>query len=327
MHPSIAQLVRGTLYKTLRDFSSVSNYPEVAGMANRLFWLDHQNHEAHRGPETHNTSHTNNYEIGMTCAVVSYLVKQGKYENDQIAVLTPYLGNMRKLRDKLSTTHQVVLGERDVADLEAEGVDPPGNAVDHTPSNGLINQKTSLAKAVRLATIDNFQGEEAEVVILSLVRSNPERKVGFLKSTNRINVLLSRAKHGMYIIGDATTAESVGMWHQVIGMLRAQQLLGPTLALQCPRHPETRVEVATPDDFSKHAPEGGCNLPCPDRLTCGHKCNYSCHSELMHRNVVCLERCVRTIEGCTREHDCPRPCGKACPHRCKAIVQVSSQSP
>lgn len=37
---------------------------------------------------------------------------------------------------------------------------------------------------------DNFQGEEAKIVIISFVRSNRERKVGFLKTTNRINVLL-----------------------------------------------------------------------------------------------------------------------------------------
>lgn len=68
--------------------------------------------------------------------------------------------------------------------------------------------KTSLPKAVRIATVNNFQvsgvrltmeirtlvcseqGEEAKVVIISLVRSNQERKCGFSRTTNRINVLL-----------------------------------------------------------------------------------------------------------------------------------------
>jgi hypothetical protein len=40
-------------------------------------------------------------------------------------------------------------------------------------------------------------GEEAKVIVVSLVRSNDERKCGFLKTSNRINVLLSRARHGM----------------------------------------------------------------------------------------------------------------------------------
>lgn len=38
--------------------------------------------------------------------------------------------------------------------------------------------------------MDNFQGEEAKVVIVSLVRSNENGNVGFLKASNRINVLL-----------------------------------------------------------------------------------------------------------------------------------------
>ena len=41
-----------------------------------------------------------------------------------------------------------------------------------------------------LRQLDNFQGEEADVVIISLVRSNQERNCGFLKTSNRINVLL-----------------------------------------------------------------------------------------------------------------------------------------
>jgi hypothetical protein len=41
------------------------------------------------------------------------------------------------------------------------------------------------------------------VVILSLVRSRPDGNIGFLRLRNRINVLLSRAKHGMYLLGNA----------------------------------------------------------------------------------------------------------------------------
>jgi hypothetical protein len=49
-------------------------------------------------------------------------------------------------------------------------------------------------------------GEEAKIVIISLVRCNEEGKAGFLNSSNRINVLLSRAQHGMFLIGNAGNA-------------------------------------------------------------------------------------------------------------------------
>ena len=48
-------------------------------------------------------------------------------------------------------------------------------------------------------------GEEAKVIVISLVRSNKEGKAGFLNTSNRINVLLSRAMHGMVLVGNVDT--------------------------------------------------------------------------------------------------------------------------
>ena len=49
-------------------------------------------------------------------------------------------------------------------------------------------------KDVRVSSVDNFQGEENEIILLSLVRSNTDNEIGFLKMNNRICVALSRAK-------------------------------------------------------------------------------------------------------------------------------------
>jgi hypothetical protein len=54
------------------------------------------------------------------------------------------------------------------------------------------------------ATVDQFQGSEADVVIVSLVRNNalvPWKSIGFLKESNRMNVLLSRARQKLIIVG------------------------------------------------------------------------------------------------------------------------------
>ncbi len=45
MHPSIAELLKTTLYPELQDYASVSDYPEVDGLRKRLFWLNHQEKE------------------------------------------------------------------------------------------------------------------------------------------------------------------------------------------------------------------------------------------------------------------------------------------
>jgi superfamily I DNA and/or RNA helicase len=54
------------------------------------------------------------------------------------------------------------------------------------------------------ATVDEFQGSEADVVVASLVRNNDERTgrgLGFLADRRRVNVLLSRARHKLVIVG------------------------------------------------------------------------------------------------------------------------------
>jgi len=57
--------------------------------------------------------------------------------------------------------------------------------------------KTLLPKVSKVGTIDKFQGQEAEVVIVSMTTSGPEeigRDANFLFSKNRLNVALTRAK-------------------------------------------------------------------------------------------------------------------------------------
>ena len=318
MHPSIAELVRSTLYPHLQDFPSVSAYPQVSGMRRRLFWLDHnKNEDKSLSSTAQSVSKTNTWEVEMVAALVSHLVRQGVYGNEDIAVLTPYLGQLQKLKQRLRSSFAIVVGDRDQDDLAAQGLEED-NEQNATAAAGSV-RKTTLLNALRIATVDNFQGEEAKVVVISLVRSNAERKCGFLKTSNRINVLLSRARHGMYIIGNAHTARRIHMWDQVITILENNTNLGGTLALCCPRHKETPIEVSEPDHFSTLSPEGGCSKKCTLRLRCGHACINKCHADPLHDAVRCLERCQRIKKGC--DHACPKFCGDPCDSRCQ--IQVS----
>jgi len=129
----------------------------------------------------------------------------------------------------------------------------------------------------------------------------------------------SRARHGMYIIGNSENYSGIPMWNQVLGMLKEQQNLGPYLSLCCPRHPETAIDVTTVDDFTRLAPEGGCALPCGLRLGCGHACTFKCHSVARHEASVCQEPCPRGRDTC--QHACPLVCGVQCHPRCQAVVK------
>ena len=58
---------------------------------------------------------------------------------------------------------------------------------------------------MRISTIDSFQGQEKEIIILSLVRSNDDGDIGFLKDYRRMNVAITRAKEQLFVIGDSAT--------------------------------------------------------------------------------------------------------------------------
>ncbi|KAL4911007.1 AAA domain-containing protein [Aspergillus multicolor] len=310
MHPSISQLIRDTLYPRLRDDPSVSMYPEVIGMRKRLFWLDHRVPEGNAsGNEAMATSHWNDHEIQLTVAVVNHLLRQGVYKSGDIAVLTPYLGQLHRMRRQLSGSFTITVGERDQEDLANAGF-----AEEEAPHHPTKVSRSTLLHALRVATIDNFQGEEAKVVVISVVRSNNQNRCGFLRTPNRMNVLLSRAKHGMYLIGNSATSRGVEMWSKVLEMLEKEGNIGEALELTCPRHPETPIMVSEPEHFVQHSPEGGCSLQCGKRLQCGHPCKQKCHSQILHAAVHCPDQCQRPRKGCA--HPCPKPCGDPCPERC-----------
>jgi senataxin len=57
-------------------------------------------------------------------------------------------------------------------------------------------------------TVDSFQGSEADIVFLSLVRSNNKNKIGFLDDPQRLNVALTRAKYKLLLFGSYSTLEN-----------------------------------------------------------------------------------------------------------------------
>lgn len=227
-------------------------------------------------------SHENMHEAQFVVELCRYFLNQ-EYKPSQITILTTYTGQLFCLRK-------------------------------------LMPAKTF--SGVKVHVVDKYQGEENDIILLSLVRSNKERKVGFLKIANRICVALSRAKKGLYCIGNMDMLSSVHLWSLILGTLQQKGQVGDHLMLYCQNHPETRNLVRCANDF-KSVPEGGCNKKCEFRLDCGHVCTRVCHPyDQEHKEYQCNKDCQKVL--CKEEHRCKRKCFEPCG---ECMVQVEKVIP
>ena len=169
-------------------------------------------------------------------------------------------------------------------------------------------------------TVDGYQGEENEIVILSLVRSNV-RNIGFLDNPNRICVALSRAKRGFYIFGNSNALGGKSeLWSNVFNILKAQvpSRVGTAFPLLCNKHGRPTV-MEFPEDWSEH--RSGCDLPCGELLPCGHACKFTCHP-FDHSLLNCLNPCEKQL---TCGHPCQQKCFEIC--YCGCVVSRAHDGP
>lgn len=70
-------------------------------------------------------------------------------------------------------------------------------------------KKSQVLKPVKryitINTVDGFQGQERDIIMISLVRSNEKGEIGFLRDLRRMNVAMTRARMKLFILGDAKT--------------------------------------------------------------------------------------------------------------------------
>ena len=237
----------------------------------------------------------------MVAGLVEYLVISNEYDYKDITVLTPYNGQLAVFTERLKKICSLWLSDKDREALIADGL------LDHEDMQAGRQTKVDLRDMLRLATIDNFQGEESKVVILSTVRSNDADQVGFMKTPNRINVACSRARNCFYVVGNATLMGTVPMWRQIINLLASKRKIGPGFRVCCTRHPQDVYLVRKPHQWYA-IPE--CNTMCNFKFDCGHHCGISCHAPSLHERVGCTEPCERFHGECG--HSCQRLCGQPC---------------
>ncbi|WAQ95602.1 ZNFX1-like protein [Mya arenaria] len=228
-------------------------------------------------------SYANPHEAAFVFRLCEYMLLQG-YDPSQITVLTTYTGQLFELKRQI-------------------------------PKDGF--------RGMRITVVDNYQGEENDIVILSLVRSNPENRIGFLKIENRVCVALSRAKMGFYVLGNFDQFSKCSMlWKTIYDHARERGQAADGLKIVGSNHPEDGEKLMTdPADFL-NAPAGCCSRDCEARLECGHKCKQKCHvMDIKHLRYHCNQMCSKT---CENGHPCEARCFKQCPP-CQVPMQKTVQ--
>ena len=83
-------------------------------------------------------------------------------------------------------------------------------------------EQTGVTDAIEIATVDSFQGKEKDIIILSTVRACPEsNSVGFLADLRRMNVAITRAKHGLFVVGRSETLSVNPEWRHLVDQAKS----------------------------------------------------------------------------------------------------------
>ncbi|KAF2170835.1 hypothetical protein M409DRAFT_63884 [Zasmidium cellare ATCC 36951] len=309
MCPEISSLVRHLTYPELQDAPSTTARDSLRGLEKRVVFIKHEKQEllsdiSDRRDQGSPKSKQNPYEAEVVKKVVKYMAQQGYGTSDQV-VLTPYLGQLGLLRRELARDNDPVLNDLDSFELIKAGLVSPATA-------------SQTKRPLRLSTIDNYQGEESDIVVISLTRSNPDGDIGFMISPERLNVLLSRARKALIIIGNPATfmASRKGeeLWKSFFDLLAKSNSILHGLPVHCQQHPDRQMILESPADFDKFCPDGGCSAPCGTLLSCGlHECPRKCHRLADHTKMKC-DHIMR--ETCPQGHVLTRKCSEGHPASC-----------
>ncbi len=208
MHPEIAQYISATSYD-----NQLENAPEVVEYSYitrrpfpvALHMVDTTGLRGGRERRGAGGALRNDAEVKV-CAQVVRLLDERVDPRLSLAVIAMYADQVDHLRHSLSRRH--------------------------------------FRRPVRIDTVDSFEGREEDMVVISLVRSNERGRIGFLRVPNRLNVAISRARHLVVCVGDATTlrAGEETMYGRLVdaakecgGYLKATELLGSRRGRSQPR--------------------------------------------------------------------------------------------
>ncbi|GEQ72459.1 hypothetical protein JCM33374_g6146 [Metschnikowia sp. JCM 33374] len=219
MHPAISEFPRIKFYNRSLQNGTSGKYSDGLPENPVTFWDTRGQHEESPtillNSKDKHYSFSNLGEAELVKQVLVYLIYEKQIERSKIGVISPYGGQRSIISSILAKDTRV---------------NPEGSEVHFQEDRDPLNQKKPvtihIVSDITIASIDAYQGREKDYIVMSCVRSNEENKIGFLKDGRRLNVALTRARHGLILIGDVRCLkEGDDLWKSYMAFLKARGYL------------------------------------------------------------------------------------------------------
>ncbi|KAH6818921.1 hypothetical protein C2S51_002524 [Perilla frutescens var. frutescens] len=189
MHPSISLFPNQEFYA-----NQISNSPNVTETDHEKLFLNEKIFGSYsfinvtNGKEEFDSRHSrkNMVEVYVVAEIVSKLYRECVKSKEKVRVgcISPYKAQVFAIQDSLGKTYSSDAKEK---------------------------------FSVNVRSVDGFQGGEEDIIIISTVRCNGNGSVGFLDNLQRANVALTRARHCLWILGNAATLQNSGsVWQRLV---------------------------------------------------------------------------------------------------------------
>jgi len=193
MAPAIGNLISYCFYDSILEtgrgepIDAINDLPKALGTT--VTWLDTSIAEekayekSPSGRKSNQHSKENEFEANLIIKLLEKLSNSKNISDFLVPSANPQIGVICMYKEQVNLLRRKVRGIQWLRNLHDDGI-------------------------LKIDTVDSYQGKENSIIIVSLVRNNPELNYGFLSSESRANVALSRAKERLYIVG------SSAMWNK-----------------------------------------------------------------------------------------------------------------
>lgn len=176
MHPDIMRFSSDWFYQGRLTAAPQLGLRSALDYDSALIWFDTRDTEWQEAEQHDGTSRYNRREaLFLVEQLESYVdmmaLRKITDERIDFGVISPYQAQIRILRKLISRSRKL----------------------------------RPVRRQITVQTVDAFQGQERDIILISLVRANDSGQIGFLQDLRRMNVAITRARHKVMIVGDART--------------------------------------------------------------------------------------------------------------------------